>query len=92
MKQCLKITISIAVLGDFLHEFVRKHASKLGLEGTAQAMEGNKARIVVCGDSEVIDNFIDLLHKGTAKQKPDEVELEPFFKDKDFRGVFRVIE
>ena len=52
----------------------------------------NKARIVVCGPKEKVDEFLDIVHKGTAKYVPEEVEIEAFVKDKDYRGVFRVIE
>lgn len=91
MKQCLKITVYIKPTDDFLHEFVRKQAMKCELEGTAQ-VDDDKIHIIACGDKEKMDLFLDILHKGTTKHKPDSVELEPFFKDKDYRGVFRVIE
>lgn len=78
-------------MDDFLQEVVRKQATKCQLEGTAQVAD-NKINIIACGDKTNMDQFLDLLHKGTAKFKPDNVELEPFFKEKDYRGVFRVIE
>lgn len=91
MKQCLKITIFIKPSEDFLHDFIRKHATKYALEGTAQGAD-DRVNIIACGEKENMDIFLDILHKGTAKHKPESIELEPFFKEKDYRGVFRVIE
>lgn len=91
MKQCLKITVLIKSSDDCLHDFVRKYATKYALEGTAQSID-DRIHIIACGDKENMDMFLDALHKGTAKHRPESIELEPFFKEKDYRGVFRVIE
>jgi acylphosphatase len=92
MKQCLKITVFTKPTGDFLQDLIRKQATKFALEGTAQVAEDEKIIIIICGEKENIDHFLDVLHKGTTTQKPDRIELEPFFKEKDYRGVFRIIE
>ncbi len=91
MKQCLKITVFIKATDDFLQDFLRKQATNLGLEGTAQPAD-DRINIIACGNKDNIDLFLDALHKGTPKLKPDFIELEPFFKEKDYRGVFRIIE
>jgi len=92
-SRCMRITFDGDVPEGFLRSFVQKHARRLGLEGAAQFIgsEGH-VRIDVCGDKESIDTFLDLIHKGSSSYQPDEVEVEPFLKDKDYRGVFRVIE
>lgn len=93
MNKCLKITFSASVPEGFLHDFIQTHAKKLNLEGVVQVIAGEKkVRVVVCGDKDVVDQFVDLLHKGTGKTLLDQIEIEPFLKDKDYRGVFRVIE
>lgn len=93
MHKCLKITFSADFPDGFLHDVVQKAAQSLELEGTVQVVSvNNKARIVVCGPKEKVDEFLDIIHKGTAKYVPEEVEIEAFVKDKDYRGVFRVIE
>ena len=77
----------------FLHNFIQKHAQKLDLEGSVQVMPiEKKVRIIVCGLKEHVEDFLDLLHKGSGKYVPRNIEVEPFLKDKDYRGVFRVIE
>lgn len=90
MKQCLKITVFIRPSEEFLHDFIRKHATKLEIEGSAQGA-GEKIDIIACGEKEKMDLFLDALHKGTTKNKPESIELESFFKEKDYRGVFRII-
>ena len=93
MNKCLKITFAANCPDNFLHDFVQKNAKKLGLEGTVQIMNVNsKIRIVVCGDKDKVDLFLDLVHKGSVDHIPAGVEAEAFAKDKDYRGVFRVIE
>ncbi len=93
MNKCLKITFSGAMPEGFLHNFIQKNAKKLNLEGTAQVVTSeNKVRIVVCGDKDEVDQFIDLLHKGSGKVILEDIQIEPFLRDKDYRGVFRVIE
>ena len=91
MKKCLKITVGDNVPEGFLRLFVQKHARMLDLEGTAQLFDG-KARIIVFGSVDQVDEFLDVLHKGMTTYRPEDIEVEPFRKDKDYRGVFRVIE
>ena len=41
---------------------------------------------------EGVDAFLDELHKSAGAAELKEIEIEPFLKDKDYRGVFRIIE
>ncbi len=92
MVLCVRITFSIGAQKGFLRNFVLKHANKLELEGVAQFLESDKVQIIACGKKDIVDNFVDLIHSGTNKYKLDTIELEPFIKSKDYRGIFRVIE
>lgn len=93
MTQCLRITFTLEKLPkNFLHSVVQKEAQKLGLEGAVQIMGDNLIRIIVCGKKEAVDQFIDFLHHKTAKEVVSSIEMEPFIRQKDYRGVFRVIE
>lgn len=76
----------------FLRDFVQKNARKYTLEGTAQATSQTSAKIMICGEKDNIDGFLDVLHKGTKDVELDEIHIEPFIKEKDYRGIFRVIE
>jgi acylphosphatase len=92
MNKCLRIVVFGSLTQDFLTSFVQKTARKYDLEGTARFIEENQAQIVVCGEKDKVDEFLDMLHKGAAKWAFDDVEVEPFLRDKDYRGVFRIIE
>ena len=90
-KKCLRIVITAPVPNNFLQSFVQNHAKRLNLEGTAQEIAGKvkQIRINVCGLGEQLDEFIDALH---SQLDPEDIQIEPFLKDKDFRDVFRIIE
>lgn len=93
MNKCLRVVFDSGVPEGFLHDVIQKSAKKLNLEGTVQHVPvDNKIRIIVCGDKDAVDQFIDSLHKGAGKVSLESIEIEPFLKDKDYRGVFRVIE
>ena len=94
MKKCLKITFAATDLPkDFLRAVIQKNARKLELEGVAQVMNNNdKVKIIVSGLKDSVDKFLDVLHKQTARVILEDIEIEPFVKDKDYRNVFRVIE
>ena len=92
MKLCIKITFSIGSRGDFLRAYLLKHANNLAVEGTARLIESSRAMIIACGKKDNVDDFVDVIHEGSSKYKLDNIELEPFMKIKDYRGIFRVIE
>jgi len=92
MKKCLQITIIAEFPEEFLRNFIQKHARKLELEGTVQFVDQDQARIFVCGEKEEVDLFLDVLHEGTKDWKAQQIDTEPSIKEKDYRGIFRVIE
>ncbi|HEV2601097.1 MAG TPA: acylphosphatase [Candidatus Babeliales bacterium] len=92
MNKCLKITFSGDIAPEDLRTFIQKHAHDLSLEGTVQLAQENQYRIFVCGAKDAVDTFVDILHKGSAKIMLEDIEIEPFVRTKDYRGVFRVIE
>lgn len=99
MNKCLRIIVTAKFSDDLLHSFIHKSAKSLRLEGTAQIIDAQikdiqnkKVLISVCGETDDLDEFIDILHKGTKGFDLKGIEVEPFLKDKDYRSVFRVIE
>lgn len=76
----------------FLQEVVQKYARKFDLEGFAQLASKDNIKIIVCGDKEEVDKFVDLIQSDASKIHIHDIEIEPHLKDKDYRGVFRVIE
>lgn len=92
MKKCLKITFELNRPDWFLHDFVQKNARMLNLEGTVHATEPNSVVIVACGSKENIDAFLDIIHEGIQSHIPENVLVEPFLKERDYRGIFRILE
>lgn len=93
MHKCLKISFVAGFPEGFLRDFIQKNAQKIGLEGTVQVVSvSRRVRIIVCGSKKKVDEFLDIIHKGSSKHMPEEVEAEAFVRDKDYRGVFRIIE
>ncbi len=91
MRRCVKIKVVGKVQGVSYREFVQKHATKLGVEGTAQNSEDGNVLIMACAISEKLDDLIDALYKGSPKSKIEDVLVEPLIPERDFRGVFRII-
>ena len=91
MRQCLLITLTVGSIKGFLDNFIKKHATNLRLEGVAKLVSDDCVRIVICGDRDHIDDFIDALYEKSDKYSLDEIQVESFFKKKDYRGIFRVI-
>ncbi len=92
MKKCVKISCSVGSTDRFLHELVVVQARALGLEGVAQAEDERQAKITIFGPDEAIETFIDFLHRESETQKITDLEIEPALKERDYRGVFRIIE
>ena len=92
MNQCLRITFEVSLYENFLQEFIQKNARRLKLEGIVQVVEPKKVQIAICGDKDSLDEFVDAIYKGTAKAKIADIQVEPFLKERDYRGVFRIIE
>lgn len=92
MNKCLRITLQIKVEETLLQNYIQKNAKKFDIEGTAQAIDKQNIKIIACGESENIDKFMDTIYAGYKGITPVVIEVEPFLKDKDYRGVFRLIE
>ncbi len=90
--KCVRIFVLQDIDEAFTKDVVQKYARKLSLEGIALSSSEGSIRISVCGKKDSVDEFVDIMHKELAKRDVEEIEVEPFIKDKDYRGVFRVIE
>lgn len=93
MKKSLKIRLHSA--GDLkgLQEYVAQRARACSIEGTAQVDGEGNVKIVACGESDSIDQFIDDLYAGCNDLRPLLVEVEPFLIGRgiDYRGIFRIV-
>ena len=92
MKKCLKLSLDFAGDMDFVHS-LQKIGAKLSMEGSIKFYASEKQlRIIACGTKEDVDKFLDILHKEVVKIGAPAINIEPFMRDKDYRGVFRIIE
>lgn len=91
MDQNLLITMTVGLANKFLDEFVKKYANSLSLEGSARLASDGKIKIVLCGNSDKVDGFIDILYQNFEKYQIDDISVEPYFRERDYRGIFRVI-
>ncbi len=92
MKKCLKITLVSKMLERWLRDSIQTAARKLDVEGTVQFVEPNEIVIIACGSKDNIDGFLDNIHQGFGVNIPEDVLVEPFLKEKDYRGIFRILE
>jgi len=91
MNQCVRITLIVKASVPLLKNLVQKNAQKLAIEGVGNILLPNTIKIIAHGDRNAIDEFIDTLYNGYKGARPSMIEVEPFVKDRDYRGVFRVI-
>lgn len=89
MKKCLKVIITGSFVPDYLYAIIQKNAKKYDLEGTAQQIDAKQVRLIICGLPQNLDDFLDIVHEYSSEY---DIIVEPFLKEKDYRGVFRVIE
>ena len=92
MAKCLEIRISFE--GDRVpfQDIISKKAKNYGLEGILEVQSESELLISVCGTTNEIDKFIDFLYEEHMNLSAVIIDIEPFVKEKDYRGVFRVIE
>ena len=92
MKKCLKITFTLKILDRGLRDAIQAAARKLDLEGTVQFVEPHGMVVIACGSKDDIDSFLDVIHQGFGSNVPEDVLVEPFLKERDYRGIFRILE
>jgi len=90
IAKCVKIMCGCEVSVE-LTEAIQKLARHLALEGFIQVIDPKNLKIVVCGPKDEIETFLDTLYKVSVTKKPLDLEVEPFVKEKDYRGVFRIL-
>ncbi len=91
LKKCVKIKVLGKVQGVGYRTFIQKSAAKLSIEGTIRNESDGSVFMLAYGPSDKLDDLIDFVYKGSAKSKIEDVIVEPMIKEKDFRGVFRLI-
>lgn len=91
MRKCIKITVYGNVKNESYHVFIQQKATSLSIEGTIKNNDDASVVIYACGSADNLDGFIDHVYKGSKASIVDDVHIEPFINEKDYRGAFRII-
>jgi acylphosphatase len=75
MKQT-KMLISGKVQGVFFRDFLKQHASKMGLKGYAKNLHDGKLAVVVQGDDKTIAELVKLCQRGPIFAKVSGVDVK----------------
>ncbi len=92
MKKCIKIQFYTTKPQDFLKHVLPHGIKNFKVEGFAQALDVKTVQIFICAEQEELDKVLDLIYENIDRYTLENIEVEPFLKDRDFRGVFRVVE
>ncbi|NBX78275.1 hypothetical protein EBQ93_02820 [bacterium] len=92
MKKCIKIEFVVKNPQDFLKKIIAKEVKNKLFEGLAQVLPESMVQICVCGEEDELDQLVDSLYAQVQEYKMADMLVEPFLKDKDYRGVFRILE
>lgn len=85
MKQ-LHIKIHGRVQGVFFRDFACKIAEMYGVDGTVKNMPDGSLDIVVQGDDEAVDEFLQDMREGPAGAKIEKVDVEEMDIEEEFDG------
>lgn len=91
MSRCLKVLIKI---NDWRPEFshdIQRQAQKTKVEGQIQLINPQQLKLIVCGKNDQLDEFIDYIFDLFISSGVSIEALEPFLKERDYRGIFRII-
>jgi acylphosphatase len=91
MSRCLKITVRATGWQSKWHDKIADSAKKLEIEGVLQTVDEETVKIIACGAEDHLDDFLDDLYELFADSQSYVEEMEPFVKDRDYRGIFRVL-
>lgn len=96
MQKCVKITISGVSDLDLFYQDCKKMLKVDGVEGVVQPADDQDVLIIVHGPKERVDEFVIAADEVTIKYAEKHEQdinffVEPFFKEENYRGLFRFI-
>ena len=91
MNRCIKLTFAVKRASDKLLQTLQSQAQENNLEGFGMASAPESVKIIVCGKGTDVDAFLDTVDELIVKHGGQDIAIDPFLKDKDYRGVFRII-
>ena len=83
---CFLIKVSGLVQGVFFRHSAKIEAEKLGLKGCAKNLKDGSVEIIVCGEKDKINEFIEWCRNGSSMAKVERIEAKEieYKKFKDF--------
>ncbi|HED16618.1 MAG TPA: acylphosphatase [Gammaproteobacteria bacterium] len=90
MKVCRLCVVSGRVQGVFFRASARAEAGRLGVQGWVRNETDGTVRLLVCGDSEVVDQLCSWLNTGPATARVTGVSCESRPYDESLSG-FRIV-
>lgn len=96
MVKCVRVVLgNVSDIEEF-YALLKKQVVADAVEGTATPTKDNGIDIVVHGNKEQVDAFVDAVEEIAVKQslkKKQEISffVEPHLKEEDYRGLFRFI-
>jgi len=85
MKKSVRIYISGTVQGIFFRAFVKENAEKLDVRGFTRNLEDGRIEVFLEGDSEKVNEMIELCRKGPKHAQIKNIEVIP----EKFQGLKR---
>ena len=83
---CFLIKVSGLVQGVFFRHSAKIEAEKLGLKGCAKNLKDGSVEIIVCGEKDKINEFVEWRRNGSSMAKVERIEAKEieYKKFKDF--------
>ena len=83
---CFLIKVFGLVQGVFFRHSAKIEAEKLGLKGCAKNLKDGSVEIIVCGEKDKINEFVEWRRNGSSMAKVERIEAKEieYKKFKDF--------
>lgn len=92
MQKCIRLTVrSDQQFLPELRVLIERFAKDYEVEG-ALYVKPDQLTVVVAGEKHAVDEFLDQVYRDMQADLRVSFEIEAALKDRDYRGVFRVIE
>ena len=85
MKKAVRVYYRGIVQGIFLRNFMKEHADKRGIKGFARNLEDGRVEAWFQGDSEMVDEMIEVCRIGPRHSQIKKVETKEEKWQDDFK-------
>lgn len=96
MRKCVKVILKEVDCVDAMYDILKSKVPMGNFEGVAEEFDSGTIGLFVYGDKELVDQFVDaigeiVVNKQIFHKNNISFIVEPFFRQEDYRGVFRFI-